>query len=61
MTMRVYCSRCRNEVDPESFIFWQNTAWCNRCRLVVGGSFSKVPGWVVTTVWILALRLQIAS
>jgi hypothetical protein len=59
MIHRVYCGKCRNRVDWETYSFWQGTAWCAQCQDVVSGTMSKVPCWVVATVLFLAIRLQI--
>jgi hypothetical protein len=59
MNRRVYCGKCRNGVDWETYNFWQGTAWCSQCQEVVFGTMSKVPFWVVATVLFLAIRLQI--
>lgn len=56
---RVYCGCCRHEVEQETFSFWQGTAWCNECCQVVPGRLCKVPLWVVMTIWVLALKLQL--
>ncbi|MCA9149336.1 MAG: hypothetical protein KDA92_08565 [Planctomycetales bacterium] len=55
----VYCGRCRQEVERETFNFWQGTAWCSECCQVVPGCLTKVPLWMVALVWVLAVRLHI--
>jgi len=59
MNRLAYCGRCRQPIERESVNFWQQTAWCSDCHEVVFGTLTKVPLWVVATVWILAIRLQI--
>jgi hypothetical protein len=60
MISRVYCGKCRRQVDRETYNFWQGTAWCANCQEVVFGTLSKVPCWVVATVLFLAIRLRIS-
>jgi hypothetical protein len=59
MFSRVFCGKCRREIDRETFNFWQGTAWCSHCQEVVTGALCKVPLWVVGTVLFLAARLRI--
>jgi hypothetical protein len=59
MSTQVYCRRCRQRIDKETYDFWQGTAWCNHCRDVVGGSYCKVPSWVIGTLVLMTIHLQI--
>lgn len=59
MTERIYCGRCREEVDHETFNFWQGTAWCTKCETVVIGSMCKVPCWAIATVVLLVIHISL--
>ncbi len=61
MWRSVYCARCRRRVDRETYNFWQGTAWCSQCCNVVTGTPCKVPCWVIGTVVLLVLRIQIQA
>jgi hypothetical protein len=59
MISRVYCGKCRRQVDRETYNFWQGTAWCASCQEVVHGALCNVPGWVIAILLFLAIRLGI--
>lgn len=51
-----YCERCKKEL-PISSITGETSAWCGRCRSVVGMSYFKVPGWVAAVLVVLTTTL----